>query len=88
MAERGLTLEEVHATVSEQLGSNVDSISVDADLLESGLHSIKIISIATSWRRDGYSVNFDDLALRPTVREWFELLNSRLRGGAGVDEPQ
>lgn len=46
----------------------------DADLLDYGLDSIRLMSLAERWRRQGAALTFADLAERPTLAAWCDLL--------------
>ncbi|MGO1056202.1 non-ribosomal peptide synthetase [Crossiella sp. CA198] len=52
---------------------------LDADnLIELGLDSIRLMRLAGQWRKRGIEVTFAELAERPSLGEWFELLSGRL----------
>ncbi|MEV0357583.1 amino acid adenylation domain-containing protein [Nocardia sp. NPDC050697] len=72
---------EITATVAAALGIEPEAIAGDADLIELGLDSIRIMKLAGGWRKRGATVNFAQLAAAPTVAAWQELL------GAGEPEP-
>ncbi|HEX4247924.1 MAG TPA: condensation domain-containing protein, partial [Pseudonocardia sp.] len=47
------------------------------NLIEWGLDSIALMSVASKWRREGTEVSFGELAAEPTLRQWRELLAAR-----------
>ncbi|MFC8527722.1 amino acid adenylation domain-containing protein [Nocardia sp. NPDC057227] len=71
---------EITAAVAAALAIEPDAIDSDADLIELGLDSIRIMKLAGGWRKRGAAINFAQLAAAPTVAAWQELL--------GVHEPE
>lgn len=69
--------EEIRLLLAEQLELDAAEIGFDDDLVELGLHSMKMIKLAADWRREGADVSFADLAQRPSVQGWYELLAQR-----------
>ncbi len=47
------------------------------NLLECGLDSIRLMSLVERWRSSGVELSFVELAERPTLADWFDLLSSR-----------
>ncbi|MFD5641730.1 phosphopantetheine-binding protein [Streptomyces anulatus] len=78
MGDVVLGQEEVRALVAGELDVDPAAIGPDEDLVTLGLHSMRMIRIAARLRRRGVRVNFSDLALRPTVLAWSELIEERL----------
>ena len=64
----------VHGEVAELLGIDPADIDPDADLIASGLDSIRMMSLSGRWRKRGINVGFADLAANPTVGAWSELV--------------
>jgi len=52
------------------------------NLIEWGLDSIALMSVASRWRREGTEVSFGELAAEPTLRQWRELLAARVGAAA------
>lgn len=75
-----LTLAGVREDVAELLYQTPDEVDDDADLLESGLDSVRILSLVERWRETGVQISFIELAERPTLADWWELLSARLPG--------
>lgn len=67
----------VHAQVAELIGVRPDELDPGADLIASGLDSIRMMSLAGRWRRQGIDVGFAALAANPTVEAWAELVAAR-----------
>lgn len=74
----------VREEVAELLGVTPDAIDPDADLIASGLDSIRMMSLSGRWRKQGIDVNFAALAEKPTVAAWSALVSDR-SNGAGRD---
>lgn len=64
----------VREEVAELLGVSPDSVDPDADLIASGLDSIRMMSLSGRWRKQGIDVNFAALAENPTVAAWSALV--------------
>jgi len=78
-AERGaLTLESLRGEISELLEQPASEISDREPLLELGLDSIRLMTLVERLQSTGIDVTFIELAERPTIAEWWELLSSRL----------
>ena len=63
--------------VAELLGVPPDAVDPDADLIASGLDSIRMMSLSGRWRKQGIDVNFAALAENPTVAAWSALVAER-----------
>ncbi|WP_017149594.1 isochorismatase [Bacillus bingmayongensis] len=71
------TLQLVREQVAELLRESLADIGDDEDLLNRGLDSVRIMSLVEKWRQKGVEVTFADLAERPTIYDWFNLLSFR-----------
>jgi len=76
------TQESVREEVAELLGVSPDAVNPDADLIASGLDSIRMMSLSGRWRKRGIDINFAALAENPTVAAWAALVAGR----AGDDD--
>ncbi|KWX67629.1 non-ribosomal peptide synthetase [Mycobacterium sp. NAZ190054] len=68
------TARSVRDEVAELLGVNPADLDPEADLIASGLDSIRMMSLSGRWRRQGIDVGFAALAANPTVAAWTELV--------------
>ncbi|MGI8329561.1 amino acid adenylation domain-containing protein [Actinomadura scrupuli] len=75
-----LTREELQDSLTELLGERAEAHD---NLIELGMDSIRLMGLTGRLRRRGVEVNFAELAERPTLAEWWELLAER-----GVIEPE
>lgn len=66
-----MTLETLRAQVGELLE---EPVTDDADLLEAGIDSIRLMTLLNRWQDEGHEVSFVDLAEQPTIAAWAELL--------------
>ncbi|EUA58787.1 condensation domain protein [Mycobacterium intracellulare 1956] len=76
--------EDIRAEVAELLGVDVDAVQPGSNLIGQGLDSIRIMTLAGRWRRQGIAVDFATLAETPTVEAWAELVNA---GKPSADRP-
>lgn len=72
----------VREEVAELLGVNPDEVDPNADLIASGLDSIRMMSLSGRWRKQGIDINFATLAENPTVSAWSALVADRTREDA------
>jgi mycobactin phenyloxazoline synthetase len=78
----------VRNEVAELLGVSPDSLDPHADLIASGLDSIRMMSLSGRWRRQGIDVGFAALAADPTVAAWSALVaGSAAQGTRGEATP-
>lgn len=73
-----LTLDRVRADVAELLYQDPGEVIDTADLVQSGLDSIRILTLVERWRDAGVRIGFVELAESPTVAAWWTLLSGRL----------
>ncbi|CAI8764632.1 MULTISPECIES: isochorismatase [Bacillus] len=73
----GFTLQSVREQVAELLRESPADIGDNEDLLNRGLDSVRIMSLVEKWRQIGVEVTFADLAERPTIYDWFNLVSSQ-----------
>lgn len=80
--------ESVRTQVAELLGVSPDQVDPEADLIASGLDSIRMMSLSGRWRRQGIDVGFAALAANPTVQAWTDLIAGRTAPPADADRAQ
>ncbi|MEV0373863.1 phosphopantetheine-binding protein [Streptomyces sp. NPDC050636] len=71
-----LTMDSIKSNVADILGLSAAEIGDDDNLLVAGLDSIRMMTLSARWRESGVEVSFADLARKPTVRSWSELLGA------------
>lgn len=73
-----LTLQTLRENVAELLQERPSSIGEDDHLIEYwGLDSIRIMSLAERFRREGLDISFVELAEQPTLAGWWGLLSDK-----------
>ncbi|MGV0646218.1 amino acid adenylation domain-containing protein [Mycolicibacterium sp. XJ2546] len=77
MGDAATRSDTVRAEVAELLGVSPDAVDPDADLIASGLDSIRMMSLSGRWRKQGIDVNFAALAENPTITAWSALVGDR-----------
>ncbi|ADT98783.1 MULTISPECIES: non-ribosomal peptide synthetase [Mycolicibacterium] len=77
MSVASTTAPSVRDEVAELLGIDPGGLDPEADLIASGLDSIRMMSLSGRWRRQGIDVGFAALAANPTVAAWTELVADR-----------
>jgi aryl carrier-like protein len=68
----------VRTDIAEMLHRDPAEITESEDLYESGLDSVRLLTLVERWRGAGAEVGFVDLAERPTLRHWLSLLTPRV----------
>ncbi|OBA74472.1 non-ribosomal peptide synthetase [Mycobacterium sp. 1554424.7] len=68
--------EDVRAEVAELLGVRADAIHPGSNLIGQGLDSIRMMTLAGRWRRQGIAVDFAALAAEPTIEAWSQLVTA------------
>lgn len=85
MAVAATTSETVRSEVAELLGITPDALDPNADLIASGLDSIRMMSLSGRWRKQGIEVGFAALAANPTVAAWQHLVAEHAPAGPVVE---
>ncbi|TWF96184.1 phosphopantetheine-binding protein [Saccharopolyspora dendranthemae] len=73
-----LTLEAVREQVAELLYEEPSELTDDEDLIDWGLDSVRIMTLVEKWRKQGVQVTFADLAERPTLTDWWKVLEPKI----------
>jgi aryl carrier-like protein len=77
LTEAGIT-----AALAGLLGVPAAEVDPRANLLELGVDSIKLMTLATAWQAHGAEAPFAELAAEPTVAAWARLLRGHVAAGA------
>ncbi|MGF0312209.1 amino acid adenylation domain-containing protein [Rhodococcus sp. IEGM1428] len=78
MDPHGIGTEELRAQVAELIGTELEAVSLEANLFELGLESIVLMRLVGRFRKQGRAVTFADLAARPTISAWSELVGAAI----------
>jgi mycobactin phenyloxazoline synthetase len=66
--------EDIRAEVADLLGVGVDAVQPTDNLISQGLDSIRMMSLAGRWRRQGIDIDFATLSATPTIEAWSALV--------------
>jgi len=69
-----VSLDDIRAEVAELLGIGAATVDPDVDLVGQGLDSIRMMTLAGRWRKQGIDIDFATLAADPTIEVWAERL--------------
>lgn len=72
--------ENIRAEVADLLGVDVDAVQPGRSLIAQGLDSIRIMTLAGRWRRQGIAIDFATLAETPTIEAWAALVGADRKG--------
>lgn len=87
MGRAATSSQTVHQQVADLLGVLPDDLDPEADLIASGLDSIRMMSLSGRWRRQGLDIGFATLAETPTVAAWTRLVEELTADAVAVEEP-
>ncbi|KOU04709.1 isochorismatase [Streptomyces sp. NRRL F-5755] len=72
-----MTLEQLRKDVADVLGEDPADIPDDENLVDYGLDSVRLMSLAGRWNRDhGIEVAVADLSEEPALEKWAVLLGA------------
>lgn len=78
MSTTPLSLEQIRTDVADVLGEDPADIEDDDNLVDVGLDSVRLMSLVERWRAThGVEVSFVELAEKPGIAVWWELLEGR-----------
>lgn len=73
----GLTLDGLRIQIANLLGESPSDIGDNENLVDIGMDSIRLMSLVEILRGKGAEINFMQLAEKPTIAAWWELLSSQ-----------
>ncbi|MEC5342639.1 isochorismatase [Brenneria populi] len=73
-AAPGYDISRLRAELLPLLDDDCGEVGDDENLLDYGLDSVRIMSLAARWRKQGHDVDFVALVKTPTVNHWLGLL--------------
>ncbi|MFC7340113.1 phosphopantetheine-binding protein [Saccharopolyspora griseoalba] len=73
-----LTPEDVRSQVAEMLYEDPAELADDEELVDWGLDSVRVMTLVERWRKLGIEITFADLAERPTLADWWQVLEPKL----------
>lgn len=72
-----LTRDRIRQDVAAILDADPASLRDDDDLLDAGMDSIRLMTLAERWREAGVDLDFVELAETPTLAAWQSLADAR-----------
>lgn len=78
-----ITLESMRADIAAMLHEEPDAVGDDDNLMDLGLDSMRVMSLVLKWSEGGLDLEFGELAERPTLAGWWELVSAKLRASGG-----
>ena len=72
-----LTLDQMRADIAEVLEESPDAIAPGENLVDLGLDSIRVMTLAERWSRPGARVEFVDLIEITELHHWFDVVSRR-----------
>lgn len=76
-APRPSTKDELRREIGALIGEGTPEIAGSDNLLDLGMDSMRVMTLATRWSGTGIPLGFVDLIENPTLDAWWELLSSR-----------
>jgi aryl carrier-like protein len=70
MAEDTTIADRLRRAVSDVVGIEPEKIAGDTNLVVLGMGSLELMRLVNRWRKDGYTVDFKQLAEVPTIDAW------------------
>lgn len=69
---------QLRAQIVALLGEEGEELEDDDNLVDFGMDSIRMMSLAAQWSRGGHAVDFTQLAITPTLAAWWTLLSAQM----------
>jgi len=73
-----LTREDLKKQLLSALDVEESDFDPDENLIDYGLDSVRVMMLVTEWRKLGIDVGFDELAKKPTLNGWWDIIDRRL----------
>lgn len=78
------TKNELRTLVASLVGERPEDLHEHDNLAEYGIDSLSLMSIVSSWSRQGLEIKYCDLSERPTIADWWSLVGADGRPPGGV----
>ncbi|MBZ6101250.1 phosphopantetheine-binding protein [Streptomyces olivaceus] len=80
-----ITLDGFRADLAECLFLEPGEVDLEDSPLDSGLDSLRIVTLLERWQAAGADISFVDLAERTSFAQWWQLLTERTQGANRAD---
>jgi len=77
-----LTLTQMRQDIAQMLHEDPSDILDDDNLMDLGLDSMRIMTLASRWREAGAPMEFADMAADATLAHWWSLAERARKTGA------
>ncbi|WP_317203442.1 isochorismatase family protein [Janthinobacterium sp.] len=64
--------------LQEHIDAEEGEFDGDDNLMDFGLDSLQVMSLVAEWKKHGLTVKFEELAVKPTLNAWWDLLAGKL----------
>jgi bifunctional isochorismate lyase/aryl carrier protein len=69
-----MTIDQLRHEVSDLLDVGPDQLGADDNLVNHGLDSVRVMTLAERLRAQGADITFLDMIERPTLRDWLTMV--------------
>ena len=76
-----LTLERMRQDIAAMLHEDPQDILDDDNLIDLGLDSMRVMTLATRWREAGAPIEFSEMASVVTLGQWWSLIERAQQKG-------
>ncbi|GHI93789.1 MULTISPECIES: phosphopantetheine-binding protein [Streptomyces] len=80
-----ITLDGFRTDLAECLFLEPGEVDLEDSPLDSGLDSLRIVTLLERWQAAGADITFLDLAERTSFAQWWQLLTERTQGAGRAD---
>ncbi|MFD5454046.1 phosphopantetheine attachment domain protein [Streptomyces olivaceus] len=80
-----ITLDGFRTDLAECLFLKPGEVDLEDSPLDSGLDSLRIVTLLERWQAAGADITFLDLAERTSFAQWWQLLTERTQGAGRAD---
>ncbi|MEU4048228.1 phosphopantetheine-binding protein [Streptomyces olivaceus] len=80
-----ITLDGFRADLAECLFLDPGEVDLEGSPLDSGLDSLRIVTLLERWQAAGADISFVDLAERTSFAQWWQLLTERTQEAGRAD---
>lgn len=75
-----ITLEKMRADIARMIHEEPEAISLDDNLMDLGLDSMRLMNLILLWQEAGVDLDFGDFAEHFTLGAWWQAVEARQNG--------